>query len=1147
MAGAAISLRMSVEGDAEARAKLQALGTSAEAAAGGVEQIATRSSAAFERFAASIDPAIRAQQNFERAQRTLNEAVASGATTQAEASRLLALVQGRYDAAAASARGLSAASNSATSGIGGQLGAAAGQVQGLVTQVQGGANAWQVFGDKAKEILTALGPAGAVAGVILSFGLVQSGLASMGENAAEAARRTQTGFDAATRTAEDLKRVLGQVNDLFLTQAQRSAAAANAQTAELRLSVARQMEIAQARQEAAAQELGAAEREAAAQRQTAQDYQAMLARSGRMGGQGAAGEARARGDLFAAEARVAGLRAEMSRMSARLSELSEAANRARNAGVIGADEYGPPAPERERAAGVERLTEAQREYQRIMQEAEGQVTRLMTEEDRRGQTLNRLFELLRAGGITNADYTAALETQGRAVAALQREEDRRAEEQRSQQRQAEAQRLATELDQQNRRTTDSIVRYGADAFADLFEKNGRGWKDMLDSFLTTARRTFARIAAEAVIRPIVAPIVSSLGLGGLDRNTSLSGNGGAYSQVGSNAFGGGVGGSAQQVGVPNPSSLRGFTDGTFNSGFSSIDGVINTPLYSTLGPQYGPYSAAAPGTAFSGGEVTVGGAAAGALGIVGGAYGIYSGIQTGGAKGTVQAVGGGAGVIAGASTLAGGSAAVGAGASAALGAGAGAIIGGIAAVAPYVAIIAAIVAALIPAQKPSNAAAGAQIQFPGGEVNFLDSGKSTGATRQARDSLVDAYQQQIAQLTSLTGGVRLSGSVGFNVGARDSSDVQYYNSRGQKVFAERADLGDAERLSELVGRSILYGYQDQQNQSNDLKQIFKHSPDLNAAIGNLQFYQGTYRPLIDSFGDDPESVKRSNAQRGLEAQLTNLTKLFDDAAAKAASLGLATEQLAAASAAAIVDFQESRSKQRELIGLSLDARLLTATGRQVEAALIEQRVKAEQERENFRDQLIALAPEDSNAGFRATALAKLDAVQAAERQQLLDQQAANGPAAAAAAISNQGRGFFEQLVFGNAGGLSPAAQYGAGLTTLSSAGSDLLAGGGPDALATYTRVASSFLPIARDYLGTSEAYASLVSDIAGTVRAAGGDPAGIASIFDAQASGFDRLGSELSSLNANGADQTRIATQSLSELRRLSSLIEALIARRSLT
>ena len=178
-------------------------------------------------------------------------------------------------------------------------------------------------------------------------------------------------------------------------------------------------------------------------------------------------------------------------------------------------------------------------------------------------------------------------------------------------------------------------------------------------------------------------------------------------------------------------------------------------------------------------------------------------------------------------------------------------------------------------------------------------------------------------------------------------------------------------------------------------------------------------------------------------------------------------------------------------------------------------------------------------------------MQAAERQQLLDQQAANGTAAeasrAATAISNQGRGFFEQLVFGNAGGLSPAAQYGAGLTTLSSAGSDLLAGGGPDALATYTRVASSFLPIARDYLGTSEAYASLVSDIAGTVRAAGGDPAGIASIFDAQASGFDRLGSELSSLNANGADQTRIATQSLSELRRLSSLIEALIARRSLT
>ncbi|MES2712968.1 MAG: hypothetical protein V4653_15410, partial [Pseudomonadota bacterium] len=257
-------------------------------------------------------------------------------------------------------------------------------------------------------------------------------------------------------------------------------------------------------------------------------------------------------------------------------------------------------------------------------------------------------------------------------------------------------------------------------------------------------------------------------------------------------------------------------------------------------------------------------------------------------------------------------------------------------------------------------------------------------------------------------------------------------------------------------------------------------------------------------------------------------------------------------------------EQERLASLSVDARLLRATGRGVEAALIEQQVQADKERTAYKAQLLQLAPETEMDTWRANMLAQLDRALAAERQQLLDQQAINGPEApttlaaraaaeaakaaaeAAAAISNQGRGFFERLVFGNAGGLSPAAQYGAGLTTLSSAGSDLLAGGSPDALATYPRVASRFLPIARDYLGTSEAYASLVSDIAGTVRAAGGDPAGIASIFDAQASGFDRLGSELSSLNSNGEAQTQIATQSLSELRRLSSLIEALIARRSL-
>lgn len=78
------------------------------------------------------------------------------------------------------------------------------------------------------------------------------------------------------------------------------------------------------------------------------------------------------------------------------------------------------------------------------------------------------------------------------------------------------------------RTTDDIVKYGADAFADMFQKNSRGWRGMLSDFLSTFRAMIARMAAEAIIRPIVQPIVASVvgavpGLFGLTGGTGAAG------------------------------------------------------------------------------------------------------------------------------------------------------------------------------------------------------------------------------------------------------------------------------------------------------------------------------------------------------------------------------------------------------------------------------------------------------------------------------------------------------------------------------------------------------------------------------------------------------------------------------------------------
>lgn len=95
----------------------------------------------------------------------------------------------------------------------------------------------------------------------------------------------------------------------------------------------------------------------------------------------------------------------------------------------------------------------------------------------------------------------------------EREREREARRFQETQEREELQRL-NRIEEANRRTTDSIVSYGADAFADMFEQNGRGWQGMLDTFASTFRRLIMRLAAEAILRPIIAPIVSGLGLGG---------------------------------------------------------------------------------------------------------------------------------------------------------------------------------------------------------------------------------------------------------------------------------------------------------------------------------------------------------------------------------------------------------------------------------------------------------------------------------------------------------------------------------------------------------------------------------------------------------------------------------------------------------
>lgn len=621
--------------------------------------------------------------------------------------------------------------------------------------------------------------------------------------------------------------------------------------------------------------------------------------------------------------------------------------------------------------------------------------------------------------------------------------------------------------------------------------------------------------AQAVLRlAVLNPVLNSLF--GTNRATlgSVGGIGGVVSKIGGGTGistpGGNLGGGGfsfdRLLGADSPlGGIGRLFGGNFNTGISAIDNVIGMPLYtvgdigaatnSALGGLgAGVYGPATPGAVAGAGANTVslGGAATGALGILGGAYGIYSGIQTGGLRGVAQGIGGAAGIVSGASALAGGAAAVGSASGAvagAVGAGAAGVLGAVATVAPYVAIIAAIVASMLPGEKPSNAAAGGTIDLRTGQRRTDDSGKSTPETRGGRDQLLTLMEQQAAQLGAITG-VRPVGSVHFEIGARDPSRLHLNG-----VDMGSAPVGDVNALADLFSRALIDAYRRTDDLDIQQRLIIDKSGDLQTAIDNLGWYQGVYKPFMDNAAMDPNDVQRSNALKALADQVAALEKPFADAAAKAAELGLATTQLTQAQAAAVEDFNQQRLRQQQGIGQGLDVRLLRATGQEVEAALMEQRVQAEQEREVFRQQLLALVPEESSAAWRAEMLAKLDAAQAAERQQLVaqqqeqqrqieeqrrqaeeqqrlqqEQQRQSASQSAAGAISSL-TAYARSLRTGETSPLGFRAQY--DLASRDFFGvQDLAASGNVDAIGRLQESASTFLNISRIVNGSGAAFAA---------------------------------------------------------------------------
>ena len=405
----------------------------------------------------------------------------------------------------------------------------------------------------------------------------------------------------------------------------------------------------------------------------------------------------------------------------------------------------------------------------------------------------------------------------------------------------------SELDRQNDAYRE-LSNFGTRAFDRIGEAVTQAFANGSISavkFKDIAKAVFSEIIQLALRLSVINPLSNALL--GTNSGTLLS-LGGRAAAAGAGA-GGGTG----------TSQLSGASSGaTLLSGFPRYaDGVVTSGAGSIYAPGYQASTGVTMIDSVANYNV-VGGvsalqAGAGVASIAGGAYGVYSGLQTGGAGGYTQAAGGAVGVAGGVAGLAVASGATSAGgilAGSALGTAAAAT----AAWAPYVAAALIIASMLMPGPKQSNAAAGANINLSTGVVNLENSGKETDATAGARDQMVKLVSDTTSQLGKLLG-VTASGVIGFELGQRDPSRVVL---NGQQVGT--AGVGDSQKLADILGKAILQSFA----QAPGLQDVQKRI--LDAAGGNVDFAMNLLaqtKSLVDTFGSDALNPDRNPATRAI--------------------------------------------------------------------------------------------------------------------------------------------------------------------------------------------------------------------------------------------------------------------------------------------
>jgi len=178
------------------------------------------------RLRASLDPAYAALHRYETQVEMVRRAVELGATSQTEASAVLALAKGRYDAATRGAAGLTASTarmGGAVRGSGFALQSASYQVGDFFVQVAAGTSAMRAASMQLPQLLGGFGVWGAIAGAAVAAGaaLVPM-LFDVGEGGQEAQDATEAfgaSLDALEGYAATARMTIGELREEFGTYA----------------------------------------------------------------------------------------------------------------------------------------------------------------------------------------------------------------------------------------------------------------------------------------------------------------------------------------------------------------------------------------------------------------------------------------------------------------------------------------------------------------------------------------------------------------------------------------------------------------------------------------------------------------------------------------------------------------------------------------------------------------------------------------------------------------------------------------------------------------------------------------------------------------------------------------------------------------